>query len=253
MAMSPDLDHCLAVALFAASRASNVLLAERARLGEVTADLGREVKILGDQEAEALIVDALRRFAPMPILSEEAGWMDRDESGLAWAVDPLDGSVNYALGYPHCAVSIALVQGSQPILGVVDCFAMGETYWGAMGRGAWRNGRAIQPSSVDLAAKGVLLTGLPARAATDPVTMTAFGAEMARWRKVRMIGSAAAALTCVACGRGEAYRESGGMLWDVAGGLAIVAAAGGAISIEGDKLDGPLTVTATNGAPFWPG
>jgi myo-inositol-1(or 4)-monophosphatase len=250
--MTLDLDHCLAVAQFAASRASHVLLAERARLAEVTADLGREVKIQGDQEAEALILDTLRRFAPMPILSEETGWMDRDDSGLAWAVDPLDGSVNYALGYPHCAVSIALVRNGQPILGVVDCFAMGETYCGLVGRGAWRNGRAIEPSKVDNAAKGVLLTGLPARAATDPAAMAAFGAEMARWRKVRMIGSAAAALVCVACGRGEAYRESGGMLWDVAGGLAIVAAAGGAISMEGAALDGPLIVSASNGAPFWP-
>ena len=67
-----------------------------------------------------------------------------------------------------------------------------------------------------------------------------------RWQKVRMIGSAATALAYVAAGRAEAYRESGSMVWDVAGGLALVKAAGGEVRMEG-ALDAPLEVAAGNG------
>jgi myo-inositol-1(or 4)-monophosphatase len=249
--MSLDLDHYFSVAAFAATQASRALLAERAGWSAIDQDLGRELKIRGDKEAEAIIVETLRRFAPLPILSEEAGWIDVDGLDLFWAVDPLDGSVNYALGYPHCAVSIALLREGRPVLGVVDCFALGELFSGIVGRGAWLNGRPIKPSTETRSDRGVLLTGLPARAATDSTAMAAFGQEMARWRKVRMIGSAAAALACVACGRGDAYFESGGMLWDVAGGLAIVAAAGGVIDFSGEAKEGPLRVMATNGAEFF--
>ena len=77
--------------------------------------------------------------------------------------------------------------------------------------------------------------------------MKAFEERLSTWRKVRMIGSAATALAYVAAGRAEAYRESGSMIWDVAGGCALVKAAGGVYRIDGDRLDQPLEVAAGNG------
>ncbi|MEZ6023123.1 MAG: inositol monophosphatase family protein [Hyphomonadaceae bacterium] len=78
----------------------------------IAAEEGREVKIDADTRAEALILAALEQAAPYPVISEEAGWVrDAGREGYVWAVDPLDGSVNYLRGYPHCAVSIALLNG----------------------------------------------------------------------------------------------------------------------------------------------
>ena len=76
--------------------------------------------------------------------------------------------------------------------------------------------------------------------------MALFEARLKSWRKVRMIGSAATALAYVAAGRAEAYRESGSMIWDVAGGCALVKAAGGEFRISGEALDQPLEVAAGN-------
>jgi myo-inositol-1(or 4)-monophosphatase len=167
-----------------------------------------------------------------------------------WAVDPLDGSVNYIQGIPQCAVSIALMEAGQPILGVVDCFLLEERFTGLVGAGAWLNGAAIGPSSVTDPARGVLMTGIPARASA--ASMERLGAMMGAWRKVRMIGSAATALVYVACGRADAYRESGSMIWDVAGGCAVTAAAGGAVRLDMPALESPLEVAASNGQLGFP-
>ncbi len=245
----PDLRRLLDLAERAAARAGAALLKERAAWSVVEAEEGREVKVRADRHAEALIIEMLRAEAPYRILSEEAGWVagaDGEDADLMWAVDPLDGSVNYALGFPHWAVSIALVRGGTPILGVVDCPALGEIYSGAIGLGATLNGAPMAVSSVVDASRGILMTGIPARAATDPATMEAFAARIARWRKVRMIGSAACALAYVAAGRADAYHETGGMLWDVAGGCAVAAAAGAKVEIASTALDKPLDVRVTN-------
>ena len=245
-----DLRGLLDLAERAAARAASALLAERATWSIVEAEEGREVKLRADRHAEALIVETLHRSAPYRILSEEAGWIAGGEGAdadLMWAVDPLDGSVNYAHGFPHWAVSIALVRAGTPVLGVVHCPALGEIYSGAVRLGATLNGAPIAVSGVADASRGILMTGIPARAAIDPETMAAFATRMARWRKVRMIGSAAYALAYVGAGRADAYHETGGMLWDVAGGCAVVAAAGGRVEIDSTAPDQPLDVRVSNG------
>ncbi|HVZ98838.1 MAG TPA: inositol monophosphatase [Caulobacterales bacterium] len=241
-----ELKDLLSIAEFAAASAGAALKARRADWSGVESEQGREVKVDADKRAEALILETLSRLAPLPILSEEAGWVDRAPSSLCWAVDPLDGSVNYIQGYPHCAVSIGLLRDGDPILGVVDCFLLGERFSGLVGAGAWLAGRPIRVSDVADPRRGILNTGIPARARDDEASMTALCQRIAVWRKVRMIGSAAAALAYVAAGRAEAYRESGSMMWDVAGGCALVKAAGGVAHIAGN-IDEPLEVVAGNG------
>ncbi len=247
-----DLKHLLAVADAAAAAAGEALLANRAQWGVIEEEHGREVKIGADKRAEELILAAIERESDYPIISEEAGWARSMQRGdrLVWAIDPLDGSVNYLRGYPHCAVSIALLDQGTPILGVVDCFVMRERFTGAVGEGAWLNGAPIEVSSIENPAKGILQTGVPSRASDD--SMKAFERRLRTWQKVRMIGSAATALAYVAAGRAEAYRESGSMIWDVAAGCALVKAAGGEFRIDGAALDQPLEVTAGNGAVALP-
>lgn len=246
--MTPaDLSHHLAVATLAASQASALLRRARTHLATVVAEEGREVKVAADKAAEALIVETLTRLAPLPILSEETGWIDGGSSkDVFWAVDPLDGSVNYLQGYPHCGPAIGLVVNGAPVVGVVDLFPLDEVYAGAVGVGATLNGAPIAPSKTSDPGRGVLNTGAPAGLAMDQSAMAQFQAQLTRWRKVRMIGSAAAAIVYVGAGRADAYYERGGRIWDVAGACAVAAAAGCAVAIEG-ALDGPLKVTATNG------
>lgn len=242
-----ELKDLLGVAEAAAAEAGAALRAHRAAWAVIEAEQGREVKIGADKRAEALILAALDKAAPFPVISEEAGWVgggDRS-AGYVWAVDPLDGSVNYLRDYPHCAVSIALLDGGAPVLGVVDCFVVGERFTGVVGEGAWLNGAPMRVSQIADPASGILQTGVPSRASAD--SMKLFEARLSSWRKVRMIGSAASALAYVAAGRAEAYRESGSMIWDVAAGCALVRAAGGEFHIGGDRLDQPLEVAAGNG------
>jgi myo-inositol-1(or 4)-monophosphatase len=250
--MAQDLDALLDLAARAAALAGAELRAHRDDWSGVQAIEGREVKIEADKRAEALILDLITRESTIPILSEEAGWVGEHLANAvdeyAWAIDPLDGSVNYKRGYPHCAVSIALMQGKTPILGVVNCFLLGETFTGIVGRGAQLNGAAISVSSVTDPKSGILTTGIPARAATDADVFQRYMTGMLDWQKVRMIGSAASALAHVASGRADAYRESGAMLWDVAAGCALVEAAGGRAVLEGQALDKPLNVRAANEA-----
>ncbi len=242
-----DLKDLLAMADHAAAAAGEALLANRAQWGVIEAEHGREVKIGADKHAEDIVLAALSRESEYPIISEEAGWARAMQRGdrFVWAVDPLDGSVNYLRGYPHCAVSIALLDQGQPVLGVVDCFVTRERFTGAVGHGAWLNGAPMRVSAIENPAKGILQTGVPSRASDD--SMKPFEQRLRTWQKVRMIGSAATALAYVAAGRAEAYRESGSMIWDVAGGCALVKAAGGQVRIEGAALDRPLEVSASNG------
>jgi len=242
-----DLRDLLKLADAAAAAAGEALLANRVQWGVIEAEQGREVKIGADKHAEEIVLTAIARESEFPIISEEAGWARALQRGdrFVWAVDPLDGSVNYLRGYPHCAVSIALLDQGRPVLGVVDCFVMRERFTGVIGHGAWLNGEPMRVSAIENPAKGILQTGVPSRASDE--SMTAFEQRLRTWQKVRMIGSAATALAYVAAGRAEAYRESGSMIWDVAAGCALVEAAGGRVRIEGAVLDRPLEVAASNG------
>lgn len=242
-----ELHELLEIAELAAIRAGAALREHRADWSSVEAEQGREVKVGADRRAEALILATLSKLSGLPVLSEEAGWSGGIDRETVWAVDPLDGSVNYIQGYPHCAVSIALVGAGRPKLGVVYNFLLDERFTGIVGDGARLNDRPIRVSQVADPARGILNTGIPARAKTDGASFQAFMGEMQRWRKVRMIGSAAAALAYVAAGRADAYREEGSMLWDVAAGCALVEAAGGRVTISSTGLDQPLTVIADNG------
>jgi len=242
-----ELDDWLALAERAALAAGRAL---RRRLPEwtgTTAVTGRDVKVAADLHAERLILDELARRSNLPVLSEETGWTGGESTEMLWLVDPLDGSANYARGIPASAVSIALLQHGSPRLGVIYDFMRDEIYVGRAGAGARLNDVPIRVSTVDAVESAVLMTGLPARRAFDAAALAALAEDMARWRKVRMIGSAALALAYVAAGRADCYHEDGVMLWDVAAGCALVTAAGGAVDLGHGPLDGPRIVTATNG------
>lgn len=215
---------------------------------------GHDVKIRADQESEKIIVERLAG-SNIPIFSEEAGSIAAEkgrkktaDTNLLWIIDPLDGSLNYHQGVPLSCVSIALYNETLPILGVVFDFNHGDLFSGLVGIGAWLNHRAIRPSQVGEISKAVLCTGFPVNTDFSGPALARFIEGVQRFRKVRLLGSAALSLCCVACGRVDAYREENIMFWDVAAGLALVQSAGGVVQVENlEHLGFPADVLATNG------
>ena len=194
-----------------------------------------------------MILDVLTKDTDFAVLSEERGWAGGTTGGLTWVVDPLDGSANYAQGIPLCDVSIALIDGAHTKLGVVYDFNRDELYTGIVGQGAWLNREPMRVSPVAERNKGILMTGLPVRRDFGDDPLNVLVSDMAVWRKVRMIGTAALAVAYVAAGRADLYREENVMFWDVAAGCALVLAAGGAVEMTEGPLDEPKTVIAHNG------
>lgn len=211
----------------AAFKAGSVL-AQR-RVNGVKNNRGRDIKLAADYLSERILVKELGNSS-IPILSEEAGVLSKGPEGgegLRWILDPLDGSFNHHRRIPFCCVSVALWAIDEPLVGVVYDFNRGELFHGVVGRGAWLNGVRVRPSSVSRVAESTLMTGFPVEGDFRRSGLTQVVDDASRYKKIRMMGTAALSLAYVACGRAEVYREEGIKLWDVAAGLALVAAAGG--------------------------
>ena len=207
----------------------------------------RETKFVADVALNTFILEGLAATG-LPVVSEESPPPSAgDLTGEYWILDPLDGSVNFARGSGPCGISLALWQGSQPLLGVVYRVDTGELYAGGPQYPSTKDGRLVGVSSVATQEKATLATGFPARldvaGIADPAGLLG---DWARFAKVRMLGSASVSLCLVAEGALDAYFEQSIMLWDVAAGLSVVAGAGGEYSIVGD-LTKPLQVEGGNG------
>jgi fructose-1,6-bisphosphatase/inositol monophosphatase family enzyme len=224
--------------------------AAAARLAEATAGVRSEghhdVKIDADFLLHDFIGERLGASG-LPVLSEEDA-VARATTGRRWIVDPLDGSLNFSRGLPFYGVSLALWEGDTPLLGVVHDAARNEQFAGLVGAGAWRDGVPMAVSAVAEPSRAVLCTGFPAQTDHASGAVAAFAAQVTAFRKVRCLGSAALSLASVACGRTDAYREDDIALWDVAAGIALVRAAGGA-AVFTPTPRGRLTyrVAVTNG------
>lgn len=194
-------------------------------------DGGHDIKLAADREAEAIIVGQLGESG-FPILAEERGEIGNvATSAPVWVVDPLDGTMNFSRGIPLCCVSIALMEGEQPVLGVVYDFNRDETFAGLAAGGAWLNGAPICVSQVAAPDRAVLATGFPSFRDYSPEALKQTIESFRSFKKVRMLGSAALMLAYLASGRVDAYQEEDIMLWDVAAGLALVKGAGGSVSV----------------------
>jgi myo-inositol-1(or 4)-monophosphatase len=208
---------------------------------------GRELKIAADGFTEDAILSVLCDQTPFPVLSEERGVTGIPHlDGLRWVVDPLDGSFNYARGFPLSCVSTALWRGETPLLGVVHDPVHDETFTGIVGEGAWLNGVPIRTSSISDASQGVLCTGFPARLRLTEAAVETVLARARQFMKVRLLGSAALSLAYVAAGRADGYAEDAINIWDVAAGLALVLAAGGRVEFAPHAGTDALDVVATN-------
>lgn len=243
-----DLPSALRIATAAAQASRDLLKRGFGGLAPTRSQIGRDIKLEADVASERLIVDELRRHSDLPILSEEAGWIgEPTTTGDYWAMDPLDGSFNYSRGVPICATAVALCRGRTPLVGVIFDFLRDEIFAGGPGLGVKVNDRLLPDA--ELPAQ-ILSTGLPVRADFTESGLTRYVERLAKWKKVRLIGSATLSLAWTAAGRFDGYDEGGIMWWDVAAGLALASGAGIPWTAEGESLTGPFNVrVARKGAP----
>ncbi len=191
-----------------------------------------------DRMAETLIREEIaRRYPDHDVLGEEEG-LKSSSSAFRWIVDPIDGTTNYAHGFPYYCVSIGLSIEGEIVAGAVYHPIWDEMYSAARGQGATLNDKAIRVSSVQELKRALLTTGFPYDVIQSGSNYDYFKAMLHRAQGVRRAGSAALDLCQVACGRYEAFWEPGLSAWDVAAGGLIVQEAGGMVTdYRGNAFD----------------
>jgi myo-inositol-1(or 4)-monophosphatase len=186
-----------------------------------------------DLQSEAWIVSKiLDKWPGHSILAEEGGTSHTalQDSTFRWIIDPLDGTTNYAHGYPLFCVSIALEISGLLAVGAVYNPIADELFSARRGGGAFLNGERIQVSSESKLTNSLICTGFPYNRDKILTNLALFNQLILEARAVRRDGSAALDLCYVACGRFEAFWEISLNPWDVAAGLLIVQEAGGVVS-----------------------
>ncbi len=238
----------LAAAVAAARAAGEILRAGFGRAHDVQFKGPIDPVTEADRASEARIVALLAAATP------GCGFLTEENPAIAgrgdarWIIDPLDGTVNYAPGYPHFAVSIALERGGELELGVIYDPLRDELFVARRGAGATLNGRPIHVGSVSTLGGAVLSTGFPYDVWTSEHDNTAEWCHfLKRAQSLRVTGSSALDLAAVACGRRDGHWEPGLSAYDTAAGVLLVREAGGVATDYGggpDALYGAEIVAA---------
>jgi myo-inositol-1(or 4)-monophosphatase len=186
-----------------------------------------------DLASEKIIIARLNRaFPAVPVLAEESSPDYRQiPAGPVWIIDPLDGTTNFAHGFPVFAVSIAYSVDRLSLIGIIYCPLQDELFLAWRGGGAWLNGRRLAVSRRERLVESLVGTGFPyaIRENLDDV-LAKLGKVLPRVRDLRRAGAAAVDLAYVACGRLDGFWERELKPWDTAAGYLLVEEAGGRVS-----------------------
>lgn len=265
--------RALACAVEAARAAGAVMRKNLHAAKHVNEATPHDIKLELDVRCQKLIETRLRAHFPDAAVLGEEGDAGNDQAAARWVIDPIDGTVNFAHGIPHACVSIALqvtgdagqvasgktaapARGRNPVTrppphvtlaGVVYDPFLDEMWTARRGFPARLNGRVIHVSRRNKLTDALVALGFPKSDAAIEQNLACLVALAHRARKVRLMGSAALALTYVASGRFDAYLERGIRLWDIAAGGLIVECAGGDFWHEPAEEAGAYRMVATNG------
>ena len=196
---------------------------------------------IADRKSEILIRERIKKNWPAhDVLGEEQGLVDTG-SDYRWYVDPLDGTTNFAHGFPVFCVSMALEYKNQRIAGVVYDPTRDELFTAEQGSGAYLNQQRIQVSKTANLAESLVATGFPSHKRHKNPNIYFYHQITLRTHGVRRAGSAALDLCCVASGRFDGFWEFNLNPWDTAAGVLIVEEAGGKVT---DFRGGPFQLNS---------
>ena len=227
-------------AIETARDAGRILMEKFGRKIEIT--MKGEINLVteADLASEALIIERIKSYYPKhSILAEESGEavVIGGDSTWKWIIDPLDGTTNFAHGYPCFCVTLALEHNGEIVIGVTYDPTRNELFAAERGKGATLDGKPIRVSQTEELGSSLIVTGFPydikqrdnfARHLTDMLLQS---------RGVRRDGSAAIDMAYVACGRFDGFWEEGLNPWDVAAGVLLIEEAGGQVSYyDGSKF-----------------
>jgi len=257
MASNPSVNLIAAqrITVKAARAAGRLMYANWHRSKRVKLAEAHDIKLELDVRCQKLITRILRdAFPDIPLLGEEGDSGDVNAQ-YRWVVDPIDGTVNYFLGMPHAAVSIALqvqgpkskVQSHQTVLGVIYSPFTDELWTAVRGGPARLNGRIIRVSQRSRLEEAVIAVGFSKSQENLEKSLPVLVRLARRARKIRIMGSAALELAYVASGRLDAYIERTINLWDIAAGGLIVESAGGRFWTQPIPPTKKLRLVASNG------
>ena len=231
-ALFPDCSKLLTTAIRAA-RAGGTVLTEHTESG-FRIDFKAAINLVtdADRRAEESIVQTITAAYPAHrILAEERGMEGTAVSPFTWIIDPLDGTTNFAHGFPFYSVSIGLEYDGECLLGVVFDPVRDELFTAVRGQGAYMNDKPIHVSDVNDLDKSLLVTGFAYNIReTSNNNLDHFAHLSLLAQGVRRTGSAALDLCYVAAGRLDGYWEIVLSPWDMAGGIVILREAGGTVS-----------------------
>jgi myo-inositol-1(or 4)-monophosphatase len=246
VATREDLERFREVAARAALAAGRVILGSARPEAELK---GRADYVTAtDRAAERAARAVLQRETPdAAVVGEELGGLDAERY---WLIDPVDGTVNFLLGFPIVGVSLALVEGGRPAAGAVHGPYLGTTFTAARGQGAEQDGHPLRVSDrpVDRAVVG---TGFPFRSKERlPEYLEVFLPALERFEDLRRPGAVSLDLAWVAAGVFDGFFELGLSPWDVAAGALLIEEAGGVVTdwsgdegyLSGDILAGSTEV-----------
>jgi len=245
-----DISRIREVAAAAAREAGAYALENMGKLKEISHKGGYNNLVTNaDKHCEKLIVERIKgEFPDHDILAEESG--EHAARGVfKWVIDPIDGTTNYAHGFPVFCVSIGVVLQGEVLCGVIYDPSRDELFEAAKGYGATLNGEAISVSTRSEVRDALTCTGFAYMNRGKSRNMQNFQKMIGRAQAVRRVGSAAIDLCYVACGRFDGFWELGLCPWDTAAGLLLVTEAGGKVTTdEGGPFDiFAKGILATNG------
>lgn len=196
-----------------------------------------------DRSSEKLILERIRSHWPDHEVIGEEGARIETGGDYRWYVDPLDGTTNFAHGFPVFCVSLGLTFRGQRKAAVLYDPTRDELFFAELGKGAFLNGQKIEVSKTDKLAQSLVATGFPSYKRHKNPNIFFYHQLTLRTHGVRRAGSAALDLANVACGRFDGFWEFNLNAWDTSAGILIVEEAGGKVSgFEGE----PLAITDRN-------
>jgi len=220
---NPSNKQLLDVCVEAARTAGGHALKNIHRRGEIAQSFDHDVKLVMDSECQRIAEGVIHSHFPDHAILGEEGSISK-EHAFEWIIDPIDGTSNYARGFPFWCCSIAVRHDSEILAGCVFVPVFDECYTASIDGPALCNGEPVHSSDVPTLGNAVLFTGLTKD--IDPRTLAFFSEAAPQVSKIRIAGAAAIDICHVACGRSDAFFEAGLYLWDVAAAGLIAERAG---------------------------